>query len=107
MKKKWKQMLAGMLAMLTLFVTIFSGMGEVKAASSASNLKLWYASVKEHGVITEFNSYTYTANIMYAMIDGSTAYCMNYAKFQLPRKMLRQGIPFLEESIPCMRGMIL
>ena len=80
MKKKWKQMLAGMLAMLTLFVTIFSGLGEVKAASSASNLKLWYASVKEHGVITEFNSYTYTANIMYAMIDGSTAYCMNYAK---------------------------
>lgn len=80
MKMKWKRMMAGLLVMIMMLGSIFSGGYEVRAASPSSNLKLWYASTKEHGVVTEFNSYTYTGNIMYAMIDGSTAYCLNYAK---------------------------
>lgn len=80
MKKLVKRMVAGLLALLTVIGTSFSGAGEVSAASASANLKMWYASNKEHGVITEFNSYSYTGNIMYAMIDGHTAYCMNYTK---------------------------
>lgn len=80
MKMKWKRMMAGLLVMIMMLGSVFSGGYEAKAASPSSNLKLWYASTKEHGVVTEFNSYTYTGNIMYAMIDGSTAYCLNYAK---------------------------
>lgn len=80
MKNSKKRFMTGLLAMLTVLSTVFTGITSAMAASSSDNLKLWYASSKEHGVVTEFNSYTYTGNIMYAMIDGSTAYCMNYAR---------------------------
>lgn len=80
MRRKFKRTLAGMLAILTVATTVGTGVSDVSAASSSSNLKLWYASTKEHGVVTEFNTYTYTGNIMYAMLDGETAYCLNYAK---------------------------
>ena len=80
MKMKWKRMMAGMLAMLMMLGSVFTNGFETQAASSSANLKLWYASDKEHGVVTEFNSYTYTGNIMYALLDGNVAYCMNYAK---------------------------
>ena len=80
MKKGKKRFCAAILAALTVFTTVFSGITNVMAASASSNLKLWYASDKEHGVVTEFNSYTYTGNILYGMLDGLTAYCLNYAK---------------------------
>ena len=74
-----KRFMAGLLALLTVITSVFSGSSTTMAASSSAKLQLWYASSKEHGVVTEFNSYTYTGHIMYAMIDGATAYCMNYA----------------------------
>lgn len=80
MKKNWKRMIAGMLAVLTIFGTVFSSFGEVNAASPSAKLQMWYASVREHPVITEFNSYTYTGDITYCMIDGSVAYCMNFTR---------------------------
>lgn len=80
MKKKWKGVMAGMLALLTLLGCVFTGSGKVLAASSTASLQLWNASVKEHAVITEFNTATYTGDIMYAMIDGSVAYCMNFTE---------------------------
>lgn len=80
MKKSKKRLCAAILAALTVFTSALAGITDVMAASSASNLKLWYASSKEHGVVTEFNSYTFTGNIMYGMLDGLTAYCMNYAR---------------------------
>lgn len=80
MKKSKKRLCAVILAAFTVFTSVFSGITNVMAASSSSNLKLWYASSKEHGVVTEFNSYTFTGNIMYGMLDGLTAYCMNYAR---------------------------
>lgn len=78
--KNSKRLMAGLLALLTVITTVFTGSSTTLAASSSAKLQLWYASNKEHGVVTEFNSYTYTGNIMYGMIDGATAYCMNYAK---------------------------
>ncbi len=78
--KNSKRLMAGLLALLTVFTSVFTGSASAMAASSSAKLQLWYASTKEHGVVTEFNSYTYTGNIMYGMIDGATAYCMNYAK---------------------------
>ena len=80
MKNSKKRFMAGLLAVLTVLSTVFTGITSTMAASSSDNLKLWYASSQEHGVVTEFNSHTYTGNVMYGMIDGSTAYCMNYAK---------------------------
>lgn len=78
--KNSKRLMAGLLALLTVITSVFTGSSTSMAASSSAKLQMWYASSKEHGVVTEFNSYTYTGNIMYAMIDGATAYCMNYAK---------------------------
>lgn len=94
MKKSKKRLCAAILATFTVFTSVFSGITNVMAASSSSNLKLWYASSKEHGVVTEFNSYTFTGNIMYAMLDGLTAYCMNYARSaDGGQKMQSSGIP--------------
>ena len=80
MKKNWKRLVAGMLAVLTVFGSVFSGVGVAQAASPSAKLQMWYASVKDHPVITEFNSYTYTGDIKYCMIDGSVAYCMNFTR---------------------------
>ena len=80
MKMKWKKVMAVVLSMVIMLGSMFSGGYESKAASSSANLKLWYASSKEHAPIPEFNSYTYTGKIMYAMLDGNVAYCMNYAR---------------------------
>lgn len=80
MKKNYKRFIAGLLALVTVVTSLLTGSTNAMAASSSASLKLWYASTKEHGVVTEFNSYTYTGHIMYGMIDGNTAYCMNYAK---------------------------
>ena len=79
--KKSKRLMAGLLALLTVITSVFTGSSTSMAASSSAKLQLWYASTKEHGVVTEFNSYTYTGNMMYAMIDGATAYSMNYTKY--------------------------
>lgn len=80
MKKKWTKVMAVMLALLTFLGSVFTTPGEALAASSTASLQLWYASAREHEVITEFNTATYTGDIMYAMIDGSVAYCMNFTE---------------------------
>ena len=63
--------------MLTLITTVFADSAFSYAASKNANLSLWYASAKNHGVISEFNS-NHTGSIFYAMIDGHSAYCMNH-----------------------------
>lgn len=52
----------------------------IHAASSIDRLVIWYASVKDTRPITEFDSTYDHRKILYAMIDGETAYCLNYAK---------------------------
>ena len=77
MKEKMKRFLAGFLAMLTMFTTLFSNGTTAFAASPSANISFWYASVKDHGVVTGF-SRRHTGGVLYAMIDGHSAYCMNF-----------------------------
>lgn len=77
MRQKYKRIMAGFLAVLTLLFFAVSNDAVVLAASKSSNLKFWNASVKDHGAITEFKS-SHKGAVYYAMIDGHVAYCMNY-----------------------------
>lgn len=77
MKQKLRRFMAGFLAILTMFTTLFTNGTTVFAASSSANIAFWVASSKDHGVISEFNS-KHTGSILYAMIDGHSAYCMNF-----------------------------
>lgn len=66
--------------LLALCIQILQGHTKIHAASSSDRLVIWYASVKDTGPITEFGSTYDHGKILYAMIDGETAYCLNYAK---------------------------
>ncbi len=77
LRQKLKRMMAGFLAVLTVFTTLFTSGTNVFAASPSANIAFWTASTKSHGVISEFGS-SHTGSILYAMIDGHSAYCMNY-----------------------------
>ena len=77
MKQKLKRFMAGFLAVLTMLTSLLSSGVTASAASASANIKFWYASAKDHGVISEYNS-SHTGKILYAMIDGHSAYCMNY-----------------------------
>lgn len=77
MKQKLRRFMAGFLAILTMFTTLFTNGTTAFAASSSANIAFWVASSKDHGVISEFNS-KHTGSILYAMIDGHSAYCMNF-----------------------------
>ena len=69
MKQKLRRFMAGFLAILTMFTTLFTNGTTAFAASSSANIAFWVASSKDHGVISEFNS-KHTGSILYAMIDG-------------------------------------
>ena len=77
MKQKLRRIMAGFLAILTMFTTLFTNGTSAYAASPSANIAFWVASSKDHGVISEFNS-KHTGSILYAMIDGHSAYCMNF-----------------------------
>ena len=77
MNKKLKRLTAGLLAVLTIFTSLFTNGATAFAASPSANISFWYASVKDHGVVSELNS-SHTGGILYAMLDGHSAYCMNY-----------------------------
>lgn len=77
MKQKMKRFIAGFMAMLTVFTALFSNATTSYAASPSANIAFWMASVKSHGEVSEFNS-KHTGSILYAMIDGHSAYCMNF-----------------------------
>ncbi len=77
MNQRLKRMISGILAVLTLFTTLFADWTPVFAASPSANMSFWYASVKDHDIITGFSK-THTGSILYAVIDGHSAYCMNF-----------------------------
>ena len=77
MNQRLKRMISGILAILTLFTTMFADLTPVFAASPSANMSFWYASVKDHGRVTGFSK-THTGSILYAVIDGHSAYCMNF-----------------------------
>lgn len=77
MKQKLRRFMAGFLAILTMFTALFTNGTTAFTASSSANIAFWVASSKNHGVISEFNS-KHTGIILYAMIDGHSAYYMNF-----------------------------
>lgn len=78
MKQKWKRILAGFLAILTMFSTLFTNGTTAFAASPSANISFWNASTKASGEVSELKSGYNHGKILYAMIDGHTAYCMNF-----------------------------
>lgn len=80
MKQIIKRITAGFMAFLTMIMTLISSAANVSAASPSSNLKVWYASVRNTGEISEFKPGYSHGKVLYTMIDGNAAYCLNFAK---------------------------
>lgn len=78
MKQKWKRFLAGFLAILTMFSTLFTNGTTAFAASASANISFWYASTKSSGEVSELKAGYNHGKVLYAMIDGHTGYCMNF-----------------------------
>ncbi|MCQ4756921.1 SpaA isopeptide-forming pilin-related protein [Enterocloster bolteae] len=78
MKQKWKRFLAGFLAILTMFSTLFTNGTTTFAASASANISFWYASTKSSGEVSELKAGYNHGKVLYAMIDGHTGYCMNF-----------------------------
>ena len=78
MKQKFRRFMAGFLALLTVFTTLFSNGTAAFAASPSANIVFWNASVKRVGEVSELKAGYDNGKIVYAMLDGNTAYCMNY-----------------------------
>ena len=78
MKQKLKRFMAGFLEMLTLFGTLFTNSTTAFAASPQAKISFWYASTKNSGEISELKAGYKHGKVLYAMLDGNSAYCMNY-----------------------------
>ena len=78
MKQKMKRFMAGFLALLTVFTTLFSNGTTAFAASSSANISFWYASTRASGEVSELKAGYDHGKILYAILDGNAAYCMNF-----------------------------
>lgn len=78
MKQKFKRLMAGFLAILTAFSTLLSNGTTAFAASSSANIQFWNASTKDSGEVSELKAGYKHGKILYAMIDGNAAYCVNF-----------------------------
>ncbi len=78
MKQKLRRLMAGFLAVLTMFTTLLSNGTTAFAASPSANIAFWNASVKNVGEVSELKAGHSHGKILYAMLDGNAAYCMNY-----------------------------
>ncbi len=78
MKQRLKRFMAGFLAMLTVFTTLFTNGTTVFAASPSANIAFWNASTKDSGEVRELKPGYNHGKILYAVIDGNAAYCMNF-----------------------------
>ena len=70
--------MAGFLAMLTVFTTLFTNGTTAFAASPSANISFWHASTKDSGEVSELKPGYNHGKILYAVIDGNAAYCMNF-----------------------------
>ena len=77
MRLKYKRILSFLMAFMIIVSSVSGSAMSAFAASAEANISFWYASVQEHGVVSEFNS-THSGQILYAMIDGGIGYCLNY-----------------------------
>lgn len=78
MKLKVKRFMAGFLAMLTVYTSLFANGTTAFAASSSANISFWYASTKDSGEVSELKAGYNHGKVLYSMIDGHSAYCMNF-----------------------------
>lgn len=78
MKQKMKRFMAGVLALLTVFTTLFGNGTTAFAASSSANIAFWYASTRASGEVSELKAGYNHGKILYAILDGNAAYCMNF-----------------------------
>lgn len=78
MKQKFKRFLAGFLAVLTMFTTLFSNGTTAMAASPSAHIAFWNASVKNTGEVSELKPGYNHSKILYSVLDGNAAYCMNF-----------------------------
>ena len=78
MKQKLKRFMAGFMAMLTLVGTLFTNGTTAFAASPQANIAFWNASVKNSGEVSELKPGFNHGKILYSILDGNSAYCMNF-----------------------------
>lgn len=78
MKQKMKRFMAGLLALLTVFTTLFGNGMTAFAANSSANIAFWYASTRASGEVSELKAGYDHGKILYAILDGNAAYCMNF-----------------------------
>ena len=78
MKQRMKRFMAGFLALLTVFTTLFSNGTTAFAASSSANIAFWTASTKASGEVSELKAGYNHGKVLYAILDGNAAYCMNF-----------------------------
>ena len=84
MKQKLKRFMAGFMAMLTLVGTLFTNGTTAFAASPQANIAFWNASVKNSGEVSELKPGYNHGKILYSILDGNSAYCMNFAPQSYP-----------------------
>lgn len=78
MKQKMKRFMAGFLALLTVFTTLLGNGTTAFAASSKANISFWYASTRASGEVSELKAGYSHGKVLYAILDGNAAYCMNF-----------------------------
>ena len=78
MKQKLKRFMAGFMAMLTMIMTLFTNGTTAFAASPQANIAFWNASVKNSGEVSELKPGFNHSKILYSVLDGNAAYCMNF-----------------------------
>lgn len=78
MKQKMKRFMAGFLALLTVFTTLLGNGTTAFAANSKANISFWNASTKATGEVSELKAGYNHGKVLYAILDGNAAYCMNF-----------------------------
>ena len=78
MKQKLKRFMAGFMAVLTMVMTLFTNESTAFAASPQANIAFWYASTKNSGEVSELKAGYNHGKILYSILDGNSAYCMNF-----------------------------
>ena len=78
MKQKMKRFMAGFLALLTVFTTLLGNGTTAFAASSKANISFWNASTRASGEVSELKAGYDHGKVLYAILDGNAAYCMNF-----------------------------
>ena len=79
MKQRIKRITAWIMAFLSVVTSLCSnGVIKVFAASPQANMAFWNASVCNSGIVSELHHSFNNGKILYSVLDGNAAYCMNF-----------------------------